>query len=61
MSMAPWWCGIIIVTKSCSATPFIGARFMPSSMTAMASSVSAANGLAVLAINTGGFAAGDWP
>ena len=28
MSMAPWWCGIIIVTKSWPGSPFIGAAAM---------------------------------
>ena len=41
-----------MATKSCSGMPLDGARRIPSSITAIASSISAAKGLAVLATKT---------
>src|SRR5581483_5725830 len=37
MSIAPWWCGIIIARKSCSGFPVIGAASIAAIMVAIAS------------------------
>jgi hypothetical protein len=42
MSMAPWWCGIIIAAKSSSTLP-LGWTDMPSIILVIATSFSAAN------------------
>src|SRR5712692_3012445 len=39
MSMAPWWCGIICVTKSWSGSPSCGAALMPWCMRVIVSDI----------------------